>query len=144
VTAPSPTNLFAALVALCNQFRASGGVDCQFTIGEAHTRFDSSEVADIVYRAVRELLTNVRLHARATRVQVSSTLRDESVRFAVTDDGIGLSRPWREASPFAADGGIGLWSIDQRLRAFDAYLDVESSDRGTRACLVLPSRLLQA
>lgn len=138
------SNLFASLVALCSQFREAGGVECQFTIGEAHTRLDA-EIGDVVYRAVRELLTNVRLHARATRVLVTSaTARDGSVRFSVSDDGIGLGKPWREASPFAADGGIGLWSIDQRLRPFDAYLDIESNGNGTRASVVLPSRLLQA
>lgn len=142
MNAENPFDLFAALAALCRQFRAGGGVDCQVTLGEAHTRLDA-EIADIVYRSVRELLTNVRLHARATRVLISSeATRDGAVRFSVTDDGIGFAKPWREASPFASDGGIGLWSIDQRLRPFDAYLDIESSARGTRASVVLPSHLL--
>lgn len=142
MTADTPPSLFAALVNLCDQFRAAGGIDCQFTIGEAHTRLPP-EIAELVHRAVREFLTNVRLHSRASRVLVTSaTARDGSVRFSVTDNGIGLGKPWREASPYAAEGGIGLWSIDQRLRPFEAYLDVESTGRGTRASVVLPSRLL--
>jgi signal transduction histidine kinase len=143
LTAEKSTDLFAALVSLCEQFRAAGGVDCHFTIGAAHTRLDD-EIADVVHRAIRELLTNVRLHSRASRVVVTSTrARDGAIRFSVTDNGIGLSKPWREASPFRPDTGLGLWSIDQRLRPFDAYLDVESSGRGTRATVVLPARLLR-
>jgi signal transduction histidine kinase len=143
LTAPTPTDLFVNLVSLCEQFRAAGGVDCQATIAKAHTRLDA-EVGEVVQRAVREFLTNVRLHSRATRVVVTSTVaRDGSVRFSVTDDGIGLGRPWREASRARSDAGIGLWSIEQRLQPFDGYLDIESSERGTRATVVLPRGLLK-
>ena len=41
-------------------------------------------------------------------------------------------------------GGIGLWSIDQRLREFGAVLDVEAeAGRGTRAMLILPRSVAQ-
>jgi signal transduction histidine kinase len=49
---------------------------------------------------------------------------------------------WRRANPFTADSGIGLWSIDQRMRACGARLEIESSARGTRAMLVIPADLL--
>jgi signal transduction histidine kinase len=143
LTAKKSTDLFAILVSLCEQFRAGGGVECHFTIGEAHTRLDA-EIADVVHRAIREFLTNVRLHSRASRVIVTSTRsRDGTIRFSVADNGIGLGKPWREASPFRPDAGLGLWSIEQRLRPFDAYLDVESNGHGTRASVVIPGRLLR-
>ena len=41
------------------------------------------------------------------------------------------------------DKGIGLWSIDQRLRTFEAMLDVEAAaGRGTTATVILPARLI--
>jgi signal transduction histidine kinase len=46
-------------------------------------------VPDLV-AVVRELLTNVVRHARATRVTVGVDVDGEEVRVAVTDDGIGL------------------------------------------------------
>jgi signal transduction histidine kinase len=137
-----PSDLFTALVELCEQFRSAGDIECRATLSAAHMRFPP-ELAAVLYQAMRELLANVRQHARATRVQVaSSTGLDGTIRLSVTDNGVGFSRHWREASPFAASSGIGLWSIDQRLRSFGAYLDVESSTTGTRAALVIPGPAL--
>ena len=136
------SDLFTALTELCNTFRSAGGIECRLALGEAHLRVPP-ELAAVLYQAVRELLANVRQHARASRVQVtSSAARDGTVRLSVADNGVGLSRHWREASPFAASSGIGLWSIDQRLRAFGAYLDLESSTSGTRATLAIPGHAL--
>jgi len=138
----SGADLFGALAALCNRFRADGGIDCHVTIGEAHTRF-SPDLCDVVYRTVRELLTNVRQHARATRVAVSSArARDGSVLITVADNGVGFPEHWRHSNPFTADTGVGLWSIDQRLRKFDAYLDIHSTKQGSRVTVVLPASLL--
>jgi signal transduction histidine kinase len=136
-------NSLSALVELCTRFGAAGDIDCRVLLGESHLRFPP-EVNAVLYQAVRELLVNVRQHARASRVQVATTTsRDGTIRLTVTDNGVGLSRHWREATPFAAGSGIGLWSVDQRLRAFGGYLDVESSAGGTRASLVLPGHLLK-
>jgi signal transduction histidine kinase len=135
--------LIGRLTDLCDQFRAQGGIACDVALDERHTRFDE-EVSDVVFRTVRELLTNVRQHARARHVAVSSAYRrDGSIGITVADDGIGLPPHRRRGNPFDESGGIGLWSIDQRLRAFEAMLDVEAADgRGTKATLILPSRLI--
>jgi len=135
-------SLFAALVELCNQFRAGTQIDCRLTLGEGHTHF-APEVGDVIYRTVRELLANVRQHARATHVKVASiAARDGSIRISVTDNGIGFPAHWRAANPFTEDSGLGLWSIDQRLRAFEAWLEIESCEGATRATLVLPGHLV--
>ena len=142
MAATSGADLFGALVALCNRFRAEGRIDCHVTIGEAHTRF-GTDLSDVLYRAVRELLTNVRQHARATRVAVSSAQsRDGSILITVADNGVGFPEHWRHSSPFSADAGIGLWTVDQRLREFDAYLDIHSTQQGSRVTVVLPTNLL--
>ena len=142
MAAESGADLFGALVALCNRFRAEGRIDCHVTIGEAHTRFDAG-LSDVLYRAVRELLTNVRQHARATRVVVSSARApDGSVLISVTDNGVGFPAHWRRSNPFAMNSGVGLWSVDQRLREFDAYLDIHSSSQGSRVTVVVPTALL--
>jgi signal transduction histidine kinase len=108
-------------------------------------RFDD-EVSEVVFRTVRELLTNVRRHASAKSVTVSSAFRrDGSVAIAVADDGIGLPPHRRRGNPFDESGGIGLWSIDQRLRELDAVLDVAAeSGRGTCATMILPVTLFAA
>ena len=135
-------NLFTALVDLCNRFRAESRIDCRITLGEGHTHFDP-DVSEVLYRTIRELLANVRQHARATHVKVASVAaRDGSIRISVTDNGIGFPAHWRAANPFTEDSGLGLWSIDQRLRAFEAWLEIESCEGATRATVVLPARLV--
>jgi two-component system, NarL family, sensor kinase len=93
-----------------------------------------------VYRAVRELLTNVRQHARATSVRVTSHERPDAVAITVSDDGVGLPAEGLRRHP-AVDGAFGLWSVEQRLREIGAKLEIDSGS-GTRVTLVLPHRLL--
>ena len=141
-TAVGGADLFGALVALCNRFRTEGRIDCHLTLGVAHTRFDPA-LSDVLYRTVDELLTNVRRHARATRVAVASArARDGSVLISVADNGVGFPEDWRRSNAFSPEAGVGLWCIDQRLREFDAYLDIHSTREGSRVTVVLPSRLL--
>jgi signal transduction histidine kinase len=137
------TELHARLIKLCEEFRAHGDIGCEVSLFASHTRFDE-EVSDVVFRTVRELLTNVRQHARAKQVTVSSiSRRDGSIGITVADDGIGLPPHRRRGNPFHETGGIGLWSIDHRLRDFDAVLDIEAVEgQGTRAMLILPGRLV--
>jgi signal transduction histidine kinase len=139
------TDLLPRLLELCDEFRAEGGISCEVALDERHMRFDD-EVSDVVFRTVRELLTNVRQHARAKRVKVSSVdRRDGSIGITVADDGIGLPAHRRRGNPLDERGGIGLWSIDQRLRDFDAILDIEAiAGNGTRAMVILPGKLVVA
>ncbi len=139
------TELFTRLVELCDEFRSHGDLGCEVALEEVHTRFDA-DVSEVVFRTVRELLMNVRQHAKATGVRVSSVgRRDGSIGIMVADDGIGLPPHRRRGNPLDERGGIGLWSIDQRLRAFDAVLDIEAADgAGTRAMVILPGHLVVA
>lgn len=141
----TPTELHAQLLELCEEFKARGDIACEVALDACHTRFDA-EVSDVVFRTVRELLTNVRQHANAKRVTVSSVgRRDGSIGILVADNGIGLPPHRRRGNPLDERGGIGLWSIDQRLRAFGAVLDVEAAaGAGTRAMVILPGNLLAA
>jgi signal transduction histidine kinase len=139
------TDLYARLVELCQEFGAVGDVACRVELDARHMLFDD-EVSDVVFRTVRELLTNVRRHACAKSVTVSSAFRrDGAVAIAVADDGIGLPAHRRRGNPFDETGGIGLWSIDQRLRELNAVLDIDAaSGKGTCATILLPVTLFAA
>jgi signal transduction histidine kinase len=137
------TDLHARLLELCELFRAAGQIACEVALDASHTCF-GEEVSEVVYKTIRELLANVRQHAQATRVEISSVKRrDGSVGIVVADNGIGLPPHRRRGKPFNETGGIGLWSIDRRLRDFEAMLDVEAAEgQGTRAMVILPAQLV--
>ncbi|HET8698947.1 MAG TPA: ATP-binding protein [Gammaproteobacteria bacterium] len=136
----SPAELFPRLIELCEEFRSTTGVDCDVRLDRVHLRFGPG-LADVVYRTVRELLANVRKHAQASEVTVTSRFRqDGSVAVSIADDGIGMQVSSRRGNPFEG-GGFGLWSIEHRLGEFGAHLEIESHD-GLRATVVLPRRLL--
>ena len=137
-----PARLLAQLIDLCDEFRSGTGIQCVLHVDPKHTQF-VPEVSDVLHRTVRELLTNVRKHARASVVKLSSLSRpDGTVALCVEDDGVGLPPITRRKKPFAG-GGFGLWSIDHRLSTFDAYLELDGAT-GVRATIVVPARWLAA
>ena len=114
---PAPRDFLACLRQLCTAFQARTGVDCRVSVRPEHARFDTV-AADVLYHAIRELLTVVRKHARATELEVSSSVRDDgSVTINVAGEGTGAT-----VAPERDD--IDLWNIDQRLRGIGAYMDV--------------------
>ena len=140
------TELYAGLLELFEEFRVQGDIGCEVTLDESHTRL-AADVSAVVFRTVRELLVNVRRHARATHVKVSSERRrDGSIGITVADDGIGLPPHRRRGTPFddrSGGGGSGLWIIDRRLRDFAAVLDIDAtSGHGTRAMIIIPAALV--
>jgi signal transduction histidine kinase len=137
------TELHSKLLSLCETFRASGQIGIEVSLDASHTRFDA-EVSEVVYETIRELLANVRQHARATRVEISSVRRrDGSIGITVGDNGIGLPPHRRRGRRLDETGGIGLWSIDRRLRDLDAMLDIDAAPgQGTRAMVILPAHLV--
>jgi len=133
-------NLFVRLGELCDQFRATSGIDCRLSIVPADVRL-APPVDEVIHRAVSELLTNVRHHSQATVVEVTSQRRpDGAVAITVADNGIGLSTSARRRNPFV-DGGFGLWSIEYRLGELGATLETENR-AGLRVTVVVPARFV--
>lgn len=97
---------------------------------------ESSQV--VLFQAVRELLTNVAKHARATEVRVAIDRDGDSLRVEVVDDGVGFD-PGCVEPPSVARGGFGLFSIRERLRLLGGVMDINSkAGRGTRVVLTAP------
>jgi signal transduction histidine kinase len=89
---------------------------------------DSVEVA--AYYVVAETLTNTTKHARASRIDVTLELRDESLWVCVRDDGVGGADP---------TCGSGLVGLRDRIEAFGGAMTLESpSGGGTTLLAQLP------
>jgi two-component system NarL family sensor kinase len=138
--ASQPLPLGARLNELCEQFRAGSGIDCKLQVVPAHVQFEPG-AGEIVFRTLRELLTNVRKHSRATVVKLSSRFRqDDEVAITVADNGVGLQSVTQRKHPFEG-GGFGLWSIEHRLGELGGTLEM-ANDSGLRATVVVPRRFL--
>lgn len=92
-----------------------------------------------LFRAIQELLTNVRQHAQATNVRVQLDMDEDVVRATVEDDGVGFD-PGPTLAAAAQRRTIGLSTMKERIEMLGGRLDVESSPgKGTRVAVELPA-----
>ena len=95
---------------------------------------ESDSVASEVYRILREALTNVSKHARATQTLVEVRRRRDELIFSVTDNGVGLDAKARSGD------GLGFHIMSYRAKSIGAYLEVQSpANGGTRVSVHLPN-----
>lgn len=82
------------------------------------------------YRIVQEALTNVRRHARATKVRISIGKKGNWVRCTIADNGVGFDPA---STVNSGRPGLGLLGIRERLSALGGKLRIQSAEgRGTR------------
>lgn len=89
------------------------------------------EYSSNVYYIVREALTNIRKHARATKINVFLFKHEGYLRVSIGDNGIGMSASSRTA---AAPGyRQGLLGLRERAQMLGGELTIESAaGKGTR------------
>jgi len=88
------------------------------------------EVISHAVPALREALSNVARHARASEVMVDLTCADGSVTLRVTDNGIGLAG-------HPGDGaGHGLANLRQRAIDLGGSFEIASAENGTGTALI--------
>ncbi len=78
-----------------------------------------------LFRVFQESLNNIAKHAQASQVSVIIKRQDSSVNFLIKDNGVGfdLKQIIREKS---TERGMGLMSMDERLRMIGAQLNIMS------------------
>ena len=93
-------------------------------------RQPDKDSALIVYRIVQEALVNVRKHARATAIVVSTRSTDEGLFVTVTDNGCGFAPEAQLEQP--AHGHLGLAAMRERARMAGGTCEVTSTpNQGT-------------
>jgi PAS domain S-box-containing protein len=96
-----------------------------------------AELRVIAYRIVQEALTNVRVHARASRVSILLEEADGGVLVRVSDDGVGFQPHLAERRQ--RPGHLGLISMREQAVAASGWCQVASAPgRGTTIELWLP------
>jgi len=138
----SPTTLHtfgleAAVEELAEQLAPRGDLQYRFTATEEDKPV-SEQIKTLLYRAAREVLTNIIKHADARNVSIHIERVDESVRMTIEDDGKGSDVP-RLAQMGHQQDGFGLFSIRERLTYVGGTFAVESRPgEGTKVILTAP------
>jgi|UniRef100_A0A7C3UWA0 PAS domain S-box-containing protein len=98
-----------------------------------------SEAARVlVFRVVRELLTNVIKHAQATRVDIEIARQGPFLHLQVLDDGVGFDTAETGARA-GKSSGYGLFSIRERLTSLGGLVEINSRPgKGTRVSITVP------
>lgn len=95
------------------------------------------ETAGLLFRAVRELLTNVVKHAKVREASVSLHRKGSRLTVVICDEGSGFD-PARLKSHEAAKG-FGLFSVREQILRLGGIFEANSSPgRGTRITLQIP------
>lgn len=80
----------------------------------------------ILFRNIRELLTNTIKHARASKVEILLESDDHEIHITVQDDGIGFN-PELISGEFNQEGGYGIFSIEERMADLGGRLEIDSA-----------------
>lgn len=117
-------------------FEEKANVQAMLTITGEERRFEAHREV-MAFRAIQELLTNIREHAQASQVKISLNLDENRVRTTVEDNGIGF-----DAASILNETEhkhIGLRTLKEKTELLGGQFLLESSiGQGTRATVDLP------
>ena len=118
---------------LGEEFQTRYGLRIEVNCEPLPTSLDPFREA-LLFRSVRELLTNVAKHARAQRVSIVLKKEDGQFVLQVADDGIGF-----EVSNLTEIAGFGLFSIAERVSNQGGKVEVTSiPGQGTKVIITMP------
>jgi signal transduction histidine kinase len=120
--------LSEAIASLVDETRSTGIVTEFEVSGEPQPLDNKSALA--LYRTAQEGLTNVRKHARASRVDVLLNYLPNEVRLEVRDNGVGAEE---------TTGGFGLLGIRERMHLLGGSVEISTGPgSGFRLTATLP------
>ena len=116
------------------------GIKTQFsdTITKEHRKTLDENVRALLFRNVRELLTNVIKHSRATTVSVRLQVNGSEIQILIEDDGVGFDHDVRKEQSRSTNG-FGLFSVQERMADLGGRCDILSAPgKGCRVILTVP------
>ncbi len=125
--------LGVALKGHCREFAERHGIEVDFR-AEGDLRPVTPEIALCAFRVAQEALRNVAQHAGTIAVRVRLAGADGGLRLTIGDDGRGFDRDAIAALP-----GLGLVSMDERVRAVGGRLNIDTQPgEGTTVAIHVP------
>lgn len=131
-----------ALGGLCQQFEALTHIQTSYEGLDLPRLRNSHEIT--LYRFVQEALTNAAKHAEASEVRVWLETQTGQLEIHIQDNGKGMQSDPLDLEQTDQEG-MGLTSMEERLKIIDGSLFVQSSwGRGTHLCARVPLRPKEA
>jgi two-component system, LuxR family, sensor kinase FixL len=127
--------LVTALESYIGNFQDEERIDVRLTseLGEERVPFQTSIC---IYRVAVEALRNVSRHSGAASAAISLRQENGSLELRVSDSGKGF-----DVDAFRKGGGLGLVSIEERLRLLNGTCEIHSSpQKGTTLVARVPLR----
>ncbi len=121
------------LASLAAEFEADTGVTCQVVVTGAETEL-GTDARLTVYRVAQEALTNIRKHARASRVEIRLAYEPDGTRLVIEDFGRCGQRPAPDEGT-----GYGLTGMSERAELLGGTLTAGPTDGGFRVELQVPA-----
>ena len=112
--------LVAGLKAFCEEFSDQQGIEVDFAKENVPSRIPA-EATLCIFRIAQEALRNVKRHSGANRAEVRLEWSGDRLHLSVSDRGRGFD----PHNP-SADGGIGIRSMEERLRLLGGQLEIHS------------------
>ena len=85
----------------------------------------SDSLSREIYRIVQEMISNIVTHSSASQIVIILNVSKKGIsELSISDNG----QPWQEATPEQAVSGIGLRTLQDRIRAIDATVSRSIDD----------------
>jgi signal transduction histidine kinase len=127
--------LVAALRGHCAEFGAQHGINVTFRAADGLDGVPQ-EVGLCLYRVAQEALRNIAAHSGAREARVALSPSAEGLELVISDDGQGF-----DLAEARRRGGVGLTSLDERVRLVGGSLRIETRPRrGTELRVLAPIR----
>jgi signal transduction histidine kinase len=126
--------LVTALQQYVSEFSRQYDITVEYEATGMTERRLPNDVETAVFRIVQESLTNVILHAQATRVDILLNRHNDHLIAVVEDNGIGFTQT---ADPL--EDHLGLFGMRERIEMLNGHFTVESSPgKGTTVKVEVP------
>ena len=116
--------LLVGLEAFCKEFAEQQGVQVDF-VHENVPRGVPADAALCMFRIAQEALRNIKRHSGANKAAVRLEQLDGSLHLSVSDHGRGFN-----SNQPPAERGIGIHSMEERLRLLGGKLEIRSPAHG--------------
>jgi signal transduction histidine kinase len=119
--------LAAGMAAFCEEFTAKSGIQVAFSPKDV-PRPVPPDISLCLFRIVQEGLRNVQKHSGAAHAQVRIESLGDTLHLSISDAGAGY-----DVKDGAGRQGLGLWSMQERVRLIGGRFEIHSKTRkGTR------------